>query len=286
MKSLEDNILDFLRAYERQPLEGYSVYDAFNSPLSCLLKLNSRWVNVAVTQFFKNFPRDIRGILRFEKSINPKSLGLALEAALINGAPQSFIDRLLAKMDQTKSVFENLSWGYNWHYYTLRGGTFPKGYPNAIVTYFIGNSLLDYYNLRGRPAKYADMIESITRFFLQDLQRTEDDSGICFSYSPVDNKQIYNASALVTKFLITRNQIFGMQNHRELIDKCLTYLVRRQNEDGSWFYGESPNQQWVDSFHTEYMLELFAQEPVRKKYQQVYDKGRAYYYIVKLVADS
>jgi hypothetical protein len=35
---------------------------------------------------------------------------------------------------------------------------------------------------------------------------------------------------------------------------CMEWSVKRQRADGSWPYGEAPNQQWVDNFHTGYCL--------------------------------
>jgi hypothetical protein len=32
------------------------------------------------------------------------------------------------------------------------------------------------------------------------------------------------------------------------------YSVSRQNDDGSWYYGELPTQRWIDNFHTGYDL--------------------------------
>ena len=35
---------------------------------------------------------------------------------------------------------------------------------------------------------------------------------------------------------------------------CLEFSVKRQRADGSWWYGESENQHWIDNFHTGYSL--------------------------------
>ncbi len=36
--------------------------------------------------------------------------------------------------------------------------------------------------------------------------------------------------------------------------RAARYVVRNQNEDGSWAYGAEPGQAWVDNFHTAYVL--------------------------------
>jgi hypothetical protein len=40
----------------------------------------------------------------------------------------------------------------------------------------------------------------------------------------------------------------------DLAVRAARYVVRRQHEDGSWAYGAGPGQQWVDNFHTAYVL--------------------------------
>ena len=270
-------IEEFIEHYENQTLEGYSVYDAFNSPLEFILKLNNRYLNIAITQFYKNFPLNVRRISLVKKSINPKSLGLALEGAVVNNRNTDFINQLLWHIKQTRSSFENWSWGYNWHYYTLRGGSFPKHYPNAITTYFIAQGLIQYYSFFP-DEEIERILNSIEAFFLEDIRRTEYQTGICFSYSPCDEKQIYNASALITKFLIDKNNLFKENKNLNIIENSFSYLISKQTKDGSWYYGEETNQRWIDSYHTEYILELFETEySLRSGYSEALCRAEGFY---------
>jgi len=233
------------------------VYDSFNSPiLNPISKLNIKIVNVIITQFFKQIPLNIRDFLGVKKSINPKSLGLILKARLLFSNTEDDLKEIYDIIMSCKNNdFKNLCWGYNWDYYTLRGGTFPKYFPNAIVTYFIGDALIDYY-LKYPSKELENNLFSIRKYFLEDINRTTRNNGICFSYSSLDNKEIYNASALISRFLYRLNEIFKIGGS-EIIEMSINYLISVQNDDGSWFYGYAPNQKWIDSFHTEYMLEFF-----------------------------
>lgn len=275
-RTVDESILDFVQHYESSSFEGYSVYDGFNSPLRHLLRLNSNLLNTSVIQFFKLFPRNVRPLFFVQQGVNPKSLGLALEGAVIRGADAEFVERVLSSILETRSEFTNCSWGYNWPTWTLRGGRFPKDYPNAVVTYFVANGLLELYS-RAPDDRLARMIESTERFFLEDVNRTEDASGTCFSYSPMDRRVIYNASALITRFLIRKNVVFEEEENLPLIDSCISFLASRQNADGSWYYGDESSQKWIDSFHTEYMLELFMEPYASDRYAAEYEKGKAFY---------
>ncbi len=273
----------FLKFYSRASFKGYSVYDAFNSdffkPFS---KINIHIINVLVTQFFKRYPFNIRGFFRVKKSINPKSLGLALKGALL-AEDKVLIDRCISSIKSTQINFKGFPcWGYNWDYYTLRGGTFPKDYPNAITTYFIADALLDYSKSEFSQDDWAiSILNGIRNFFLQSLNRTAFSDGLCFSYSPADNKLIYNASALVTKFLVQSRTILNdLPGLGETIIDSTSFIFSRISEDGAWVYGEAINQQWVDSFHTEYMLEfcMSIKENIEgKPYVEAIRNAEAYY---------
>ncbi|PIA79021.1 hypothetical protein BFR04_05730 [Gaetbulibacter sp. 4G1] len=254
---LETKINKFLSEFDTKSLKGYSVYDAFNSPLlKHIGKFEFKLINVIITQTFKRIPFNIRGLFGVKKSVNPKSLGLILKAKLLLSKSEKDVKPLynLILIEKNKE-FQNLCWGYNWDYYTLRGGTFPKGFPNAIVTYFIGDALLDYY-LKYPSEQLKNNLLSIRDYFIEDINKTTSEYGICFSYSSIDHKEIYNASALISRYLYRLGNLFDTSD-KALLIKSIVYLKKAQNEDGSWFYGNALNQKWVDSFHTEYLLEFF-----------------------------
>ena len=44
------------------------------------------------------------------------------------------------------------------------------------------------------------------------------------------------------------------ERFKEVAVAVARYSVTKQMEDGSWFYGESSTQRWIDNFHTGYNL--------------------------------
>ena len=114
---------------------------------------------------------------------------------------------------------------------------------------------MDAYEIT-KKQKYLDVALSSADFILLDLKRTQKAKGFLFSYSPLEgNNTVYNASLLGSKLLslcysYTKNETYKIAA-RCSVDAC----VDAQNEDGSWFYGELPVQNWIDSFHTGYNLD-------------------------------
>ena len=82
------------------------------------------------------------------------------------------------------------------------------------------------------------MARSSCDFILSDLKRTiETKDEVCFSYSPSDNTQIFNASLLAAETLASVGALTGETDFCDLALRAARYVVRRQREDGSWAYG-------------------------------------------------
>ena len=47
----------------------------------------------------------------------------------------------------------------------------------------------------------------------------------------------------------------GNREYLEVARSAMEYSVTRQLPDGSWWYAEYPNHQWIDNFHTGYNLD-------------------------------
>jgi hypothetical protein len=74
------------------------------------------------------------------------------------------------------------------------------------------------------------------------------------SYSPLDGTQIFNASLLAAETLASVGTLTGEPELCDLALRAARYVVRRQRPDGSWAYGVERGQEWVDNFHTAYVL--------------------------------
>ncbi len=143
-------------------------------------------------------------------------------------------------------------WGYNFDWQS-RAFFLPKFVPNIICTTFAGNALLDAYD-KFEDGKYLDMAISAGNFLLEGLNITRTDDEICFSYTPLDHGQVHNANLLGAAFLSRLYSLTQEKKYLEPAQSAVRYSIRRQNEDGSWPYGEDKTQRWIDNFHTGYNL--------------------------------
>lgn len=249
-----------LTAYcRRNNWAGDDPFDGLNSQIfSALPFLQTRIPRLILTQGMKRSPINFRRLLLVPKGENPKGLAVCLSALFILSKTgllenDDDIHHLLQRMIDLKSPnTPYFCWGYNFDWQS-RAFFLPKFVPNIICTTFAGNALLDAY-AKSTDAKYLDMGKSAGDFLLEGLNLTKNDDEICFSYTPLDYGQVHNANLLGAAYL---SRLYNTTGNKKFLAPALgavRYSTRRQNEDGSWAYGEDKTQAWVDNFHTGYNL--------------------------------
>ena len=257
---------------ENENFKGWDPYDGLNSKVFQATPLKN-WDlgRLAWIQTFKRNPVNLRKLFLVPKEYNPKGVALFLTGycnlyryCQTTNNPQfgnaeellrkiSFLSDLLLKLQSTG--YSGACWGYNFDWQARRLFLFPKNTPTVVATTYCAVSLMDAYEVT-KEKKYLDVALSSAEFILLDLKRTQKAKGFLFSYSPLKgNNTVYNASLLGSKLLslcynFTKNESYKIAA-RCSVEACFG----AQNEDGSWFYGELPVQNWIDSFHTGYNLD-------------------------------
>ncbi|WP_461639264.1 glycoside hydrolase family protein [Labilibaculum euxinus] len=256
-----------LRSYiESQEYKGWDPYDGLNSKLfqSIPFAQNSRLMRLIWIQAFKKSPINFRGLTRVEKAYNPKGLGLFLSGYCKlyqfdrTQEVRSRIHFLSEKLLEMQSKgWWGPCWGYNFDW-QARAFFQPKGTPSVVVTTYVGCALLDAYEILG-DEKLLETAIRIKDFILKDLNRTYDGNGdFCFSYSPLDQTQVFNASLLGSRML---SRIYHYTQEEEVLNcakQSVRYCIKHQNSDGSWSYGTLPYHRWIDNFHTGFNLEALS----------------------------
>lgn len=270
---------------EKASYAGYDPYDALNSPVLRLLGSTSKWVRIAFTQTLRRAPVNLRPLLGIRKGHNPKALGLFLwgysKLYALEKDPRYLqrIDYLLDRLNLLRSEgYAGNCWGYNFDWQS--GTCFrPKGTPTIVNTAFIGHALLDCYRFTDsqRP---LDMAVETRKFILRDLHRTACDDTFCLSYTPVDHETVHNANMLGASLLIRLMKYVSDPELHDAAMASLAYTMRHQHEGGFWYYADRRNQQWVDSFHTGFVLQAlryFFEEGHGCEYRRAYEEGVRYY---------
>jgi len=238
---------------------GYDPYDGLNSRVFHAIPLiQNRIGRLIFTQAMKRLPTNVRSLFLVPKGENPKGLAIFCSALFILSKSDSLktidpIHHLLKRLVELRSPDTSyFCWGYNFDWQS-RDIFLPKFVPNIICTIFVGNVLLDAYT-KFTDSKYLDMAKSAGDFLLEGLNILKSGDEICFSYTPLDNGQVHNVNLLGAAFL---SRLYSLTSEKKFLGPALRaarYSTHRQNEDGSWVYGEDKTQRWIDNFHTGYNL--------------------------------
>jgi len=271
-----------------EQFKGWDPYDGLNSKVfHSLPGLNrSRIARLAWIQAFKRNPLNLRRILLVPKGYNPKGLGLFLHGYCnlyqLNRSEElipTIRDLSERIIELTSDGYSGACWGYNFDW-QAKAFFQPAGTPTVVASTFIGYALFEAYDILGDP-RILEVASSISDFILKDLNRTYDDDGnFAFSYSPLDQSQVFNATLLGSRMLA---RTYSYTGNRQLLDeaaKSVRFAVSHQNEDGSWAYSTLPYHQWIDSFHTGYNLECLSEYQRYsgdESYKDVISRGFQFY---------
>ncbi|MBC8110094.1 MAG: delta-aminolevulinic acid dehydratase [Verrucomicrobia bacterium] len=277
-----------LQSYcEKEHFKGYDPYDGLNSRLLSILPFSkNRLVKLAWIQFFKRSPFNFRTILAVPKDYNPQGLALFLSGYcnLYKIEPKAaYKEKIIFLLDKLLAMqspgWSGTCWGYNFDW-QARAFFQPKFSPTVVVTTFATYAILDAYAIL-KDEKLLAYARSACDFVLKDLNRTYDDKGnFAFTYSPIDQTVVFNASLLGSRLLA---RVYAYTQEEILISearKSIEYCCQHQQTDGSWRYGTKPYHHWIDSYHTGYNLECIAEYQHFSKdssFQINIDKGLKFY---------
>ena len=264
---------------------GYDPYDALNSPVLRAASCGTKWGRIVCTQILKRCPLNVRPLLGIRFGQNPKALGLFLEgyARLYRREPRDeflqsanyLIRRLASLSTPTRSGH---GWGYNFDWQS-RAFFVPKFTPSIVCSSFVAHALLDAAEVFGSE-EARRLVIPVADFFLRDLNRTAEGDSFCFSYTPLDHYAVHNANLLGASVLIRLWKLTGVSSLRDSAFAALSYSMKHQHEDGSWYYSERDNAHWIDSFHTGFNLEAvrrFFDAGEGLNYTQAYARGVRFY---------
>ena len=126
-------------------------------------------------------------------------------------------------------------WGYQFDVQT-RWGFYPADSPNAVVTAFVVEAIAEDLG----AAERSEIVHWLTH---------EMWAGTHFRYVPGNDALVHNASMLCARALARLHA--GHPLIQEAIATCTTSLTARR----LWPYGESRGLEWVDNFHTAYVID-------------------------------
>ena len=261
----QKEILDIIKKMdiyiEKCEYRGYDPYDALTSPLK--LQRFGKYIPLLTMQALKRLPINVRPLLGIKKDYNPKGLGLLLlsycnlyeklgERKYEEKCHHLF--NIICKLNSPN--YKGIGWGYNFPWSSSEKYLEPYT-PSSVVTGFIIRGILKYALVFDSPAARS-VIHDAAEFIDNHIPLIEDDTGICFSYTPVQTDICYNASLLAAEILAASYFFSKCEEKRKKIQKAIEFVVHRQLDNGCWHYSENIKQKTVRKqidFHQGYIID-------------------------------
>jgi hypothetical protein len=194
----------------------------------------------------------------------------------------------LAALDRQRSPgYEDPAWGYTFDW-TTRYDVWPAGLPMITTVPYGYEAFEAGYEAVGEP-EYLQTMEGVARFAAEQIPVTptgpDAEAG---AYTPVDRRRVVNANAYRGFLLIAAGLRFEREDWEAAGHRNLRYVLSSQRSDGSWPYSTDGTDDFVDNFHTCFVLKsllkvwaLTGDEEVRGAIVRGYG-----FYLARLVDDQ
>jgi hypothetical protein len=153
--------------------------------------------------------------------------------------------------------FKEYCWGYPFDWVT-RNGTMHRQTPLITSTPYAYEAFLQVCEFDGRP-EWKQILRSIARHAARDIKdfKTSEAASSC-SYSPFDGGGVINAAAYRAFLLTSASRVLGEPHYAEIARRNVNFVLENQNPDGSWYYAADGVRDFVDHFHTCFVMKALA----------------------------
>jgi hypothetical protein len=164
----------------------------------------------------------------------------------------------LAELKKSRcQQFHEYCWGYPFDWVT-RNGVLKKDTPLITTTPYVYEAFLQVFKLDPR-GEWKQTLESIARHTSIDIKdfQTSEKASSC-SYTPYDSGGVINAAAYRAFLLASASLLFSNDSYRKVAERNLNFVLENQNPDGSWFYAVDGVRDFVDHYHTCFVMKALA----------------------------
>jgi hypothetical protein len=153
--------------------------------------------------------------------------------------------------------FKEYCWGYPFDW-VWRGGTIKRQTPLITTTPYAYEAFLKVYELNPR-GEWREVLESIARHARFDIKnfKTSEAASSC-SYTPFGEGGVINAAAYRAFLLTSASRVFSNDDYWRVAERNLNFVLENQNQDGSWYYAVDGVRDFIDHFHTCFVMKALA----------------------------
>jgi hypothetical protein len=153
--------------------------------------------------------------------------------------------------------FKEYCWGYPFNWVT-RNGTIKEQTPLITTTPYCYEAFLQVFELNTQD-EWKIVLESIAQHAAADIKdfRTSESASSC-SYTPFDKGGVINAAAYRAFLLTSASKLLAIEDYWKIAERNLNFVLETQNPDGSWFYAVDGVRDFIDHYHTCFVMKALA----------------------------
>lgn len=188
---------------------------------------------------------------------------------------------LTALIETRCPEYKEFCWGYPFDWVT-RNGVIKKGTPLITTTPYAFEAFLQVQKLRPTEAR-KEIIESIARHATTDIKdyKFSEHSMTC-SYTPHDMGKVVNASAYRAGLLALAAKFLRRDDLLDIASLNVNFVLEVQKPDGSWPYAVDGVRDFVDHFHTCFVMKALAKVFLLTGDQRIFESlARGLHYYLK-----
>ena len=153
--------------------------------------------------------------------------------------------------------YKEFCWGYPFDWVT-RFSVINKGTPLITTTPYVFEAFLQVNKLR-ENAETKPILQSIVRHACTDIKDFKySEHGNTCSYTPHDEGKIVNASAYRAAMLAKAAMELNQPDLLNIASLNVNFVLETQKADGSWPYAVDGVRDFVDHFHTCFVMKALA----------------------------
>jgi len=144
-------------------------------------------------------------------------------------------------------------WGYPFDWVT-RLGIVKEQTPLITTTPYVYEAFLQVNELQ-RQDEWTDILASIARHVTTDIKDFDSSpTASSCSYTPFGEGGVLNAAAYRAFLLTSAARLFSKDTYATIARRNLNFVLENQNKDGSWYYATDQVRDFVDHYHTCFVM--------------------------------
>lgn len=171
-------------------------------------------------------------------------------------------------------------WGYPFDWVT-RNGTITKNTPLITTTPYVFEAFDQVYSI-DKNEKWFEIMQSIAEHAISDIKDYDySETAKTCAYGPHDKAGgVINASAYRAFLLTSAARRFSKDEYWKIAERNLNFVLENQQASGCWYYAADNVRDFVDHFHTCFVLKALAKIERLTGHEgcsRAIEKGVAYY---------